>query len=374
MTTKTAKRKAPKKRAALGVPPTVRRVAADRDAYVDTNALRRLISRGAPRYWTFHGMPTTVELEGQRYAKSILNFPDHNDDEGRFLELLREYASLGVPRPAGYADAFHAAFKSPRLPYSINVGLNTGTLGGWQEALAVGVHPGVHYKYDLRSAYLWAGSLGMPDVRTYRRVWSIAKEPGVYRVELEATVPNAPYPFNRYRDVLATSDEIELYSLPVRRIVKGITWTKLVDPTAMLDAVCRVSTWKQAGRAYWGRWGQSARVECHTAGGRSWSLPSFAANVPYAALIVSRVKARVWTDAARAVHVFVDSIITPDVLKTSDAIGGWKLEKTYTAGVQVRGAGWYGEPGRRLDRAAGVPASSPLRDRWAEHDPDLLAG
>lgn len=361
-------------RPALSLAPTVLRIEDGHDAYVNRGTLRQLVKAGAGRWWSFHDMPTTVELPGKRYAKSIQGFVDHMDDAPRFLDLIAEYRDAGCPRPTGYADVFHKHFRSPRVAWSVNARLAPVLAGGWQQALRPGVHAGRFFKYDIRSAYLWAGSLGMPDVKTYRRSTRIRPdESGVYRVKLVAPVPSAPYPFNQAMECLATTEEIETYSLPVAAVVEGVTWRGLVDPAPMLDAVRKVSTWKAAGRSYWGRWGQTTQVSCH-AGGRQWVLPNPAANVPWAAAIVSRVKMKAWEFSSDALHVFVDSLITPHALPVGEGIGAWKLEKVYEAGVYVKGPGQYGDlRERRMERYAGAPKNSPLRDLWAERNPELLA-
>lgn len=366
-------RKTSRTRAALAIDPSLYEVEDGKDAYVQLGRLRQL-AKLAQRWWSFHGIPTTVEIESaKRYAKLWDKFADHSDPFD-FAELLREFKELGVPRPSGYADVFHARFKSPRIPWSINAQLAPAFSGGWQSALKVGVHSGVYHKYDLRSAYLWAGSLGLPDTKTYRRTLTISPDnPGVYRIELAHPVDGAPHPFNRARQCLASSEEIETYSLPVKRVISGVTWTRDLDPTQMLNDVRAVSTWKQAGRSYWGRWSQSERVECH-AGGRSWCLPNFAANIPWAHLIVSRVKNKLWNYSTDAVHVYVDSVITPHEIPTGENIGDWKYEGSYENGVIIRGPGQYGDPhAMRLDRMAGVPKGSKLRDIMAEKNLELLA-
>jgi len=358
-------------RPALALEPSLGSVENDRDAYVTLLQLRTL-AHHASRWWTFHGLPTTVELpnvsfprhqSGARYAKLWDRFTDHSDAVA-FQELLREYKEFGVPRPGGYADVFHARGNSPRIPWSINAMLAPAFAGGWQQALKVGIHKGTFYKYDLRSAYLWAGSLGIPDVKTYRRALDVKRDrPGIYRVKLAHPVRGAPFPFHRAHECLASSEEIALYDLPVTEVISGVTWTRDIDPSKMLEDVRAVSTWKQAGRSYWGRWGQTARVECH-AGGKSWTLPNASANVPWAHTIISRVKSRLWQAAdPTTVHVYVDSLLTQKPLRTGELIGDWKLEKVYHGGVIVRGAGQYGDAtAARLERMAGAPVDSPLRD------------
>lgn len=367
-------------RDALARRPTIGWMKEGRDSYVTRNQLRLLVTQGASRYWTFHDAPTTVETPGNTYAKLWDRFTSHLTVAG-MRELLREYGEKGVPRPGGYADIFHKRFISPRVPYTVNALLAPLLAGGWQEAISVGAHPGVFHKYDMRSAYLWAGSLGLPDVKTYRRSTHIHPDKaGIYAVELVRPAPHAPFPFNRARRCLATTQEIEIYGLEIAQVYSGIRYGELTDPAKMLEAVRAVSTWKEAGRSYWGRWGQRARVRCH-AGDNSWNLPNVTQNIPWAHLIISRVRERLWNYSAGAVHVYVDSVITPAVLPVGLDIGDWKLEKTYGAGVIIKGPGQYGDiAGRTLDRMAGVPKNSSLRelrqmkiDILSEINADLLA-
>ena len=367
-------RKERAQRSALSFGPSLGEIVDGRDAYVTLNQLRALVV-DANRWWTFHRMPTTVELpnvsfpkhtSGPRYAKLWDRFTDHSDKDA-FLELLREYRELGVARPGGYADVFHKRYKTPHVAWSVNAMLAPAFAGGWQDALRVGVHSGTYYKYDMRSAYLWAGSQGMPDPKTYRRTLEYsATRPGVYRIELVAPERSAPFPFNRAKECLASSEEIETYGLQIKSVITGVTWTRTIDPENMLSNVRAVSTWKQAARSYWGRWGQTARVECH-AGGKTWNLPNIAANIPWAHLIVSRVKLKLWHAVdASTVHVYVDSLLTQKPIVTGDGIGDWKLEQTYTNGLIVRGTGQYGDASAaRLERMAGAPKNSPLRDIMA---------
>lgn len=347
-------------RAALSLPPTFGSVNNSQDAYLPILPLRKLAGV-SNRYWSFHSIPTTVALPGNRYAKSLHGFQDHQS-ESKFRELLSEYAEWDVHRPTGYADIFHHRFQSPRVNWSTNVLLAPYLAGGWQAALTTGIHAGRFYRYDMRSAYLWAGSLGMPDTRTYRRClqpWK--KGEGLYRVKLTRAVLHAPFPFNQAKECLATSREIETYNLPIGEVVDGISWKNTTDPTRMIDAVQLVSTWKQAGRSYWGRWGQAQKIACH-ANGKIWYLPNTSLNIPWAHEIISRVKMRLWECARDALHVYIDSVITPHRLPTGDKMGDWRLEKTYN-GIFIRGPGQYGAPyDDSLERYAGVPHGSPLRN------------
>lgn len=348
-------------RKALTLPPTYGRLASKQDAYLHPLELRKL-ARESGRYWLFHSQPTTVALEGQRYAKNLSAFTSH-DTETAFRELLREYASYGVPRPSGYADVFHERYRSPRVNWSVNARLAPAFAGGWQEALKIGAHHGLYRKYDLNSAYLWAATLGMPNVKSYKRSlrpWTNGRD-GLYRVKLLRPTKGVPFPFNQATEAIATNEEIEAYSLPIAKVVEGVTWEGLDSPDVMLDAIKVVSTWKQAGRSYWGRWAQMQRLECVSKEKR-WPLSNPCLNIPWAHLIVARVRMKLWEVSTNAVHVFVDSVITSDTLPVTSLIGGWRLEKAYPYGVYVRGPGQYGGLEQdRLERMAGVSPTSPLR-------------
>ena len=249
------------------------------------------------------------------------------------------------------------------MRWSDNAVLAPALAGGWQAALVPGVSHGTFYKYDMRSAYLWAATLGMPHTKTYhrsKRPWK--KRDGVFRIRLLRNPKNAPFPFCQARECLATNLEIETYNLEIGEVIDGVTWENLTDPEPILSAVKTVSTWKQAARAYWGRWGQSEKITCH-ARGKTWNLPNVVLNIPWAHLIISRVRMRLWEATNRAVHVFIDSVITPERLKIGSDLGDWRLEKTYSDGIFVRAAGQYGALNEaRLERYAGRPKDSPERD------------
>lgn len=350
----------------MRLPPTFGDVAPAYDAYVSPSTLRALANEH-PRSWRFHDLPTTVALPRNCYAKSLGPFEDHRE-ETQFRELLREYADNGVPRPGGYADVFHEHFKSPKIPWSINAPFEKCFAGGWQEAFSVGRHIGTYYCYDMRSAYLWSLTRGLPDPRTYSRSlkpWRKGFHQGLYRVKLLEPCKGAPYPYNQCRECLATDHEIELYGMRVASVVDGVTWTGTIDTDDMVQQIMRVSTWKAAGRAYWGRWSQTSKVQC-VSGEKKWFLPNLALNIPWAHVIVARVKERLWEFSKHALHVYVDSLITEEELPTGPNIGDWKCVRTYATGVTIRGPGQYGaRDADKLERMAGVPRTSLQRSNHA---------
>jgi hypothetical protein len=349
------------RKSVLAIAPTYGTVEPGRDAYLDAMRLRPLIKETG-RFWSFARAPTTVALDGNRYAKSLNGFSSHNTEES-FRELLREYAEHGCPRPSSYADVFHEKYRSPRVNWSVNALLAPAMAGGWQQALSPGIHAGTYRRYDMRSAYLWAVTLGMPDVKTFKRSkqpWKHAE--GLYRIKLLDRVRTAPFPFNTSKECLATPREIETYNLPLAEVVNGVTWRGLIEPTEILNAIRSVSMWELAGRMYWGRWAQLQKVRCNTKD-KQWDLPNTSLNIPWAHTIVSRVKMRLWEASSNAVHVYVDSVITRDKLPTNSDIGSWRLEKTYENGVIIRGPGQYGDvSAERLEKMAGASINSPRRN------------
>src|SRR5262245_221692 len=253
-------------RGALAFPPTFGRVEPGLDAYLYPMQIRELAATEG-RYWSFKDRPTTVALPGNRYAKSLASFHEHQFNEPAFRELLREFNDHGVDRPGGYADAFHDKyFKSPRIPWSVNAPFQDCLAGGWQACLKPGVLRGTFRKYDMRSAYLWAASLGMPDTKTYTRSlkpWRKKKfQEGLFRVQLIEPTLTAPSPFSHCTECIATSQEIEMYNLRISSVVDGVVWTGTIDGAPIIDAIKKVSFWKLAARAYWGRWGQVAKIQC----------------------------------------------------------------------------------------------------------------
>lgn len=344
-------------------PPTFQRIEPGRDAYISQLRLRA-VARGK-RHWKFYNNPTTVDLGASAYAKNLDAFSDHNSTESAFQDYLYDMKEIGVPRPSGYGDAFHKRFYSPQVPYTVNRGLAEVFAGGWQQAVETGIFRGQYYQYDMRSAYAWSMTHGLPDSRTYRRCrkpWKNSGENGVYRLELLCRQPSAPFPFNTSTDVLATPLEIETYSLPIGRVIAGVRWSRWLDAQKPLDILTSAPAWKNAARSYWGIWAQRRAVTCVTAA-REWPLYNRFLNVPWAHLIVARVRMRVWTSARRILHAFVDSIVTDDgTVKTGDSLGDFRLVREFPRGIVIKGAGQYAELGSsRFEKMTGAGANDPRR-------------
>ena len=343
-------------------PYTIGEFRAGHDCYAHTVSLD-----GAGRWWTYRNNLVCVQRRTGEYLRTPAGFDGiANDDALRtVVEECRQ--TFGVSFPSGWVAPFRAQYRAKRLTWSYNAPFASAFHGGWQQALRRGDIPGPLYKYDLRSAYLWALTPGLPDPRTFRRTRCLASTPALFRVRLARPEPSAPFPYNTFTDVNATGEEIGAYGLDVADVLAGVAWRRDcrdADVDRIYQQVTAPSFWKRTARSYWGLWAQTRDVGCHVASGKSWALPPVTANYVWAHMIVSRVRRRV-ADAvtSRAAHVFVDSIITPDVLPVGPNVGEWRVDATYAGGLHVRGTGWYAEPGRPWEKAAGVPLADPRRCR-----------
>lgn len=328
-----------------------------RDAYVYRTVLPSLIPH-ASRWWRINGRTTSVAL-GRGIVKAHNPFTAHTTAE-TFSNLMQDCYEIGCFRPSSYSDIFSQTWQSPWVKPSATALVAPFFVGGWQEARVFGMLRGQYHKYDLNSAYFWALLGGLPDPLTFRYserpsysdVRGFARH-GVYVVSLGRACPHLPYPFchdsERY---LASTDEIEQYSLPIKTYHYGVTWDGLLDPTPMADHIRALPASKQVARSYWGVWASRAQVWCCTPA-RQWPLRAVRTNLLWAHTVVSRVKLRIWHAAIRAAHVYVDSVITTDTLTTGDAPGDWRLDAVYPDGVFIGGTGYYGPSPQHIDKHAG---------------------
>lgn len=297
-----------------------------------------------------------ITFDGNEVIKGLHKFGDHNSTPELFGEFIRENTYFGCKRPSSYYSAFHEQFTSPRVTLTTNNLFAPQAYYGWQDALSLGKHLGRWRKYDLNQAYLWSSTQGLPDMRTIQSSDFIGNYPGLYHVRLREVNERAPYPYNSYFDVNASTEEIDAYGLRVDQIYGGIIWQEIVDPDAILNVVRQFSFSKQMSKGFWGRWASTRPVQCTVHSGKTWDLANNKLNLVWAHMIVARVKLRLW-NAVRvhgAAHVYVDSIITKGELPVGTGLGEWKLEKDYRDGVYIGRPGWYGESETNLDAHSGV--------------------
>lgn len=78
---------------------------------------------------------------------------------------------------------------------------------------------------------------------------------------------------------------------------------------------------------------------------------------------MARTRKRVFDASARAVHIFVDSVITSETLATGSEVGTWRLVAEYKNGIDVGGTGRYRDlDSSRWDKWAGVGRTDARRN------------
>jgi hypothetical protein len=325
-------------------PPLFRRTEPGRNAYLAGYDFGNVI-QGASRAWSVNGEYRSVQQHGGGYVKRIDDFTSHYEDENTFLEFIRECSEQASFMPSSYASVFHDRFKSPRVRWSVNALLAPYFRGAWNEARVTGVSTGHYRAYDINSAYLWASTLGLPQTRSYQFATSIAfTRPGLYVVTLRDNNMWHPYPFNRERVVLATSDEIEQLNLDIASVDSGVTWTDSLPEDAVTSITRDYSFGKQMSRGYWGRWASADKVTCETKSGARWEIGNPILNYVWASVILSRVRLRLWEVSKNAIHFFTDSVITRDELPIGTALGNWRHVADFPNGLDIKHAGFYREP------------------------------
>ncbi len=326
----------------------------------------------AVRWWSYGGVVRSAQMpsggaHGHR-GEIVKTFSGWGGavSTAEILDHAQEVREMtGARCVSGYAGAVRSAIAPSYFPTESA----THTMpflplirGAWQEALRVGTFTGHWRQYDLQSAYYAALLEGLPDPKSYR-VTRVIADDGLFRVKLSAPVPGAPYPFNAESEVLATGWEIRAYALPVVDVITGVRWRSSQDIRPIVDACDMWTFRKRARRCFWGAWASRDAVSCHTKSA-TWTPLRARPHPTWAHLIMARVRKKVFDVSARAVHIFVDSVITQDVLPTGEEVGTWKLAAEYPHGVNIGGTGKYSSlDSRRWDKWAGVGKADDRRNK-----------
>ncbi len=340
-------------------------IAWDRPGYLPTATLHRLLREGKARRSWWLG-PRLVSIEVGKGREQIIY---KSSDRLKLAELgepdqvLDSLEAVGVEHPSSFADCFHqlAPRRQPvRATWNTMLGAWAG--GAWEEARIVGRHPGTWYRYDLRSAYRWAGSLGLPDPATYqvRRRYDPART-GLWVVQLPDRRSVDLPPCHRVAGwVVVSSDELRAYGVAPSRVRYGVSWDRDLWPGwvgSVLDRLPPPAA-KAAGRAYWGRWAGRDPLVCQMgADGKRWQLRNVFQHLVWAWTIVARVRLRLWEARAETAHCYVDEIVTRRELPTGPNPGDWNLKAIYRSGIVVHRTGWWGALKERTAPAmrTGVP-------------------
>lgn len=329
------------------LPPLFRAIAPKRNSYVMGYDFPDL-HQHASRSWLFDDDPRCLQLVGGGYVKRLDDFAAHAQSEEQFQEFIREASQFGSFMPSSYASIFHDRFRSPRVPWSLNAIFSPQFAGAWNEARTTGAISGHYRSYDINSAYLWASTLGMPEMRSVRFTRTIQPGPGLYVLELRACNPLHPYPFNSSPRVNATSMEIEQLNLDIARVLHGVTWSDHLPGDCCTAIAQDYTFWKHISRGYWGRWASHKPVTCQLASGKSWELRNPMLNYVWACSILARVRMRLWEVSANALHFYTDSVITRDQLPVGSALGDWRQVADFPTGIEIQHAGFYRHAGESV--------------------------
>ncbi len=319
------------------------------DCYVPSS---RVPEHGIRRRWSYRGETRSVEWQGGGVVKARDAFEDHATD-AELVALLQEAAARGVVRPSSYGDLFHQrSFQGPtRASYRK---MFPQVPGGWQsvydeqgnEAQRNYIIRRPLWLYDIKSAYLWSMSLGLPHPETFCHVKRVTG-PGLYWCPSPGN-PALPYPWNAEGIYPATEDELITLPLPFRDIRYGVAFVP--GTWAVSRWVREISEWschKAIGRAFWGRWGATGRTKVETLRpdgevNTERELSDSMRNPIWAALITARLRQRIWPlfrQKRRIFRVFVDSVVTDEPLDTGEKMGEWVEKEQYLHGgiIHVEG-------------------------------------
>lgn len=319
-----------------------RKVIPGRAGYADGDALMDAYTAGKfSRSWWLGPRLVSGQMiaaEGAGMWKAADRLPTEVPDE-----LLPALAAVGVKHPASFADCYHQLAPRTRILRATYSRLFEWWPGGpWAEAKLPGVHRGHWYRYDLRQAYRWAATLGLPDPETFAVTRTYRGQPGLWVGEIEGNTAQLPAVFRATGPVVLSTEEIETYQLRVK-IYRGVTWRRTLASDYVERTLARLPCPNEAGRAYWGRWIARDPLIVKTAA-REWSLRiNPFRNFIWGWLIVGRVRLRVWEMAANAAHVYVDEIVVPEPLDVGpDELGSWRPKAEYPDGITVHRTGHWG--------------------------------
>lgn len=293
---------------------------------------------------------------------------------GELIDALRRHPRLFGKRPApsSFNWPWMRTFTPPQASLSTirAVDLEFSIPTQWNEAIQVGSFAGTWSVYDIVSAFAWAGHRPLPDVR--ETIYCDGKRlgrgrHGLYLVRAKWTAPLLPSRLRTDRPVWVTDEELDHYGAENLEVIRGLEWARSWDLRPHFERMHNVlpaDSFKKMCRAYWGAWASTDRVE-------EWNIskagPKRTRYLPrrhFCPVWAWMIKARVTIRCAEvfdSVHVFTDSVLTKNPIRSGLGLGEWRLLGTLDR-PWVLGAGLYGDdrgPFRHMGISEGdvLPAS-----------------
>jgi hypothetical protein len=253
-----------------------------------------------------------------------------------FWQIMEAARHAEINPPTSFADLFLSVYRSPMPRITVRSAFMGFKFGGWNEAFRRGEIRGKVYHYDINSAYRWAASLGLPDMRTAYPTKDFSVPYGIFLV---TNVPVGAIPWNRTsRNAvhMVTSEERNALNLPGDvTVIKGWAFCETVRLNGIfekIDTLFSKPIASRISRAFWGMYNTTMAPEVwswkHGEKIRHMKNPWY--NPIWSAFITSRVKLRINVYRGRAIHCATDSVhILGHEIETGTAPGDWKLVGIY---------------------------------------------
>lgn len=364
----------------------------------------------APRciVWQFRDEICTVQIGSTYYKRiwakgTVINGVRYSplEEIGYFRELC---AMLGVKgNPSSYSWLWRKLV--PRLPSRVSLG-DTTSVDEWDYPWAESWPPhgidGVHFaagqadalakprqlpretnrwvrgpwnNYDIRCAYGWSVSRGVPDPRSGRRVQRPTKRArhGVYRVTLPLDGDRRMLPPGLRGErghVWITREDLERLGVSWDSVTEGVEYRDTWEIGRTIDTLRRLIPdviAKAVVRTGWGGWHSDApliqavyengkQLRFHEL--RPMRQPELSSHV------IGRVNERVGEVGNEAAQILTDSVLTRERLQLGDDWGQWREDGPSYPAIFVDGTGRWFSPDGPIKRA-GLEWDAALA-RWDE--------
>ena len=303
-----------------------------------------------PGTYFFSGDKVTTKTHKGITTKSAAGFNNSVVIARECLDYWRSLGFSGAPySPASFwREVWNREKRRGNLSTKTNASVNNMfrdyLAGGWIETRKKGACIGRHYQYDINKAYLWAGGLGLP-----RRFFPYQKGDKNYVVlmEMKTAKEDLPNRFSYYPRTIVTNEDVEYYGI-TGKVIHGVSFKDYsLNPNELLFELTDMEegSFKRLTQSYWGVWAMGKPIRCQSISAgldvkNEWYLKNRLQNIVYASIIINRVVRKVHSVMKEGgVSCFVDSVITPNELYTTDEIVGWKLEHTFDRGVYILAPG-----------------------------------
>lgn len=390
-----------------------------RETYRSTGELSRILlkHKGRAQAWRVGRFYSTVRLDsGRVHRKMFVTGPGQSED-AKLEPLVSLAEALARAKREPFASSWGGVWRQygvfpgkvgeiPRMLMESEF-VHARKPYPWIEQRTTGALEGAWQEWDISSAYAWASSLGLPDLRTVRRTdkASIADDaiylvdgplanargladwwtlPTWARIDEHREAAPGYVDYRRKRSSLAwvPGEFMNRFGLEPRKVRVALAWTHTVEFLPIFDRIREElpDWWKNVLRAHWGDWGASAPVVRETWENgrciRESAMPTGLRSPLWSWIVQGRVTGAVVPAGEHAARIFIDSAVTPAEYSPGNEgtdLGQWKRKAFYPDGVLLRGLPW-----RPTGPSAILAGKVPLRCRMCSKkhmvDPRKVTG